>query len=165
MKLYPVVLLIWMSVFLTAGCQNVDKANESPEGEKITFEESMKRPPEQGTIITCEICMVLYPERYEENPDTCPACHGAKEHFQPARMMSNNMAIQEAKILELRVRGYYQKIHFEDDQIDGSSDMVEKIRALQHQRLIHALIYDESAVEAIAEEIHAFDKKLGYPME
>jgi len=162
MKLYSVVLLFCTSVFLAAGCRSVDEANASSEEEKITFEESMREPPEQGTIITCEVCVVLYPEKYEEDPDTCPVCHGAKEHFQPARMMSESMAIQEAKILKLRVKRYSQAIHLEDDQL---FDRVEKVRALQYQRLIHALIYDESAVKAIAAKIRALDKKLGSLME
>lgn len=117
--------------------------------------------PEQGAMIPCEICVVLYPEKYEDKPKTCPVCGGAKEHFQAAQMMTKDMADERAKDIDSRIKHIYSTTNFDDPKSDGFPHKIEEIRDLQHQRLIHALVYDEIEVEAIVKKIHELDEILG----
>jgi len=117
-------------------------------------------PPPQGTIIPCEKCVVLYPERFEDNPSTCPVCHGAKEHFQPARLMDQAMAQMRLHEIDLAIQ---EKLH--DTLIDSldepvGSTQLKDVRTLYRHKLIHLLVYDFPEVETAKEKIRQLDEML-----
>jgi len=119
-------------------------------------------PPPQGTIIPCELCVVLYPERYEKEPKTCPVCHGAKEHFQPARMMSREMAQMQLHELDVEIQEFLYKAVLDSLENPVKLSELKKLRKLYRSKLIHLMIYDFLEVEPVKEKIRQLDKTIEF---
>ena len=117
-----------------------------------------ERPPEQGTIIPCELCVILYPERYEEEPRTCPVCQGAKEHFQPAQMMTREMAQMRLHEMDVDIQEFLHSAVLDSLDKPVDAGQLEKLRALYHRKLIHLLVHGLIEVEPVKEKIIRLDE-------
>jgi len=117
-------------------------------------------PPQQGTIIPCQECTVLYPEKYKYSAQSCPVCSGRKEHFQPARMMNNELAAAEAHELELKIEDFLQKEVLGVSKGPVSVDILRKLRDLYEEKLTFHLIYDKFELEPIKLKILELDKQI-----
>lgn len=117
-------------------------------------------PPQQGTIIPCEECTVLYPEKYKDNPQSCLICSGQKEHFQPARMMNNELAAVEARELELKIEDFLQKKVLGARKKPVSVETLKELRERYKEKLIFHLIYDKFELEPIKARILELDKQI-----
>lgn len=136
------ILIVACIVFQAIGTQSIF-ASEPVNNVELPLDDILaQEPPQQGTMIPCERCVILYPENYEgEEAKFCPLCHGAKEHFQPARMMTDDLALSVLQELDQRI------IQLQKDMIMGSFDatvtvdQLKELRALYKQKLFHLLIY------------------------
>lgn len=118
----------------------------------------LAREPQQGTFITCEECVILYPEKYRDNPESCPVCHGKKEHFQPARMMNEQLARSEARELELRIEKFLIQTIKDAHESPVSAETLEKIRGLYREKLIFHLVHNQFELEPIKSYIIEMDE-------
>jgi hypothetical protein len=134
--------------------------NAQDKTEEIDVDTNAYELPPQGTIIPCELCVILYPERYEKEPQTCLICQGAKEHFQPAQMMTREMAQMQLYELDLKIQQLmYQTIM---DSLSKPVDLgqLKKMHKLYKRKLIHLLVYDFLEVEPVKENILQLDEMI-----
>lgn len=116
-----------------------------------------KDPPQQGIIIQCEECVILYPGRYLQDPESCSVCDGRKEHFQPARMMDSDLVAAEARELEYRVENSMIQCIIEASQTTATIEAFNEIRDLYMQKLRFHLIYGQYELEPIRAHIMKID--------
>ena len=116
--------------------------------------------PQQGTIIPCEECVVLYPEKYKNDPKKCPVCYGKKEHFQPARMMDAQLIDIEAKYLEQKIESFLFDSVMNTYKQPVSKDVLVKMRKLYKEKLIFHLIYGKFEREMIKTKILELDAQI-----
>jgi rubrerythrin len=115
-------------------------------------------PPQQGTIIPCEECVVLYPEKYKADPKSCPLCHGQREHFQTARMMNDELAAVEGHELELKVEDFLLRAVLDARKKPVPIETLREIRDFYREKLIFHLIYDKFELEPIKAHILELDE-------
>ncbi|MBN3038070.1 MAG: hypothetical protein JW869_01475 [Candidatus Omnitrophica bacterium] len=113
--------------------------------------------PQQGTIIPCEECVVLYPQKYKDNSQICPVCGGAKEHFQPARFMNHELAEIEARELELKIERALIDTLEDAQRQTVSLDTLNWIRELYMEKLIFYLVHGQFELEPVKETIYRLD--------
>ena len=111
----------------------------------------------QGTIIPCEECVVLYPDKYKKAPETCPVCRGQKEHFQPARMMDAQLAALEAEELESNLEDYLLETIKQATKKTVSIKTLKEIRKFYIDKLIFHLIYNKFELATIKARIFQLD--------
>jgi len=126
-------------------------------GEMDIDTNAYEQPP-QGTIIPCELCVILYPEKYEKEPQTCPVCHGAKKHFQPAQMMSREMAEMRLHEIDLEIQEFLYKTVLDSLAEPVKLDELKRLRKFYMGKLIHLLVYDFLEVESVKEKFLELDK-------
>jgi len=126
----------------------------------IPFSFAMK-VQQQGTIVPCEECIILYPEKYEDKPQSCPVCRGRKEHFQPARMMSGELVTVEARDLELKIEKFLLKTVTSALKRPVSKKTLKEIRDLYHEKLMFHIIHDKFELEPIKAYILKLDELIG----
>jgi hypothetical protein len=119
---------------------------------------SAARAPEQGTYITCEECVILYPEKYADTPEKCPVCRGKKEHFQPARMMDGPLADVEARELELDIENELLETVMEATREPVTVDRLKEIRSLYMRKLKFNLVHGRFERDPIVHHIREIDK-------
>ncbi len=126
--------------------------------DRIETDTNANTPPPQCTFIPCEQCVILYPDRYEKKPETCPVCHGAKEHFQPAQMMTREMAQMRLHEIDLEIQDFLYKTAI--NSLDKPVD-IEQLKELRNRyihKLIHLLVYDFLEIEPLKEKIITLDQ-------
>lgn len=154
------LLILWVAViFIVAGLSFV-YAQEGM-GEVDVDTNAYELPP-QGTIIPCEQCVVLYPENYEKDPKKCPGCHGAKEHFQPAQMMTREMAQMRLHEIDLDIQEFLYKTILDSLAKPVDLDQLKKMHKLYKRKLIHLLVYDFLEVEPAKEKIRQLDETIEF---
>ncbi|MHC4595416.1 MAG: hypothetical protein ACYS19_10780, partial [Planctomycetota bacterium] len=128
------------------------------EGIMRSFQLPMMEPPQQGTIIPCEECITLYPEKYIDKPQSCPACGGRKEHFQPARLMDDRLATVEGRELELKIEDFLLKTILDAHKRAVPLKTLKETRDFYKDKLIFHLIYDKFELEPIKGHILKLDE-------
>jgi len=116
--------------------------------------------PEQGTMIECEECVVLYPEKYVDDPESCPVCDGRKEHFQPARFMDENLAEQEAKELQYRFERDVLEIVMGATEETVNIEVVKELREDYMRQLRFSMIHGFIDLEMTKAHIYKLDEFL-----
>jgi len=159
MKNYK-LLSLWIFIFVVITGAPLICAQEKM-GEMDIDTNAYQTPP-QGTIIPCELCVVLYPEKYEKEPQTCPVCHGAKEHFQPAQMMSREMSKLRLHEIDLEIQEFLYKTLVDSLSKPVKLDELKKLRKLYMGRLIHLLVYDFLEMESVKDKIRQLDKTIEF---
>jgi len=115
-------------------------------------------PPQQGTFIPCEECVILYPEKYKDKSQSCQTCSGQKEHFQPARLMFGELAAVEARELELKIEDFLLRIILDAHKKPVPIETLSQIRDSYKEKLIFHLIYDKFELEPIKAHIVELDE-------
>lgn len=154
--------LLILGVFICVVVAGPFSAHAQEGVEKIDVDtNAYELPPQQGTFIPCELCVVLYPERYEKEPQTCPVCHGAKEHFQAAQMMTREMAQMRLDEMDVEIQEFLHEMAA--DPLDNSVDVehLKKLRKLYKSKLIHLLVHNFIEVEPVKENIRRLDEQIG----
>ena len=115
------------------------------------------REKEQGLLLECIHCTILYPG--EDRPN-CPECKGAKSHFVPAQMMdrssSQTMIITEiSKFIKEQ-----SKLLTINENIDLlSKDHIDKMREEGFRLLKKLIMYDFDLQEYLKDLIRQLDMK------
>jgi len=120
-----------------------------------TFEE-----PLQGTIIPCELCVILYPKRYEKEPQTCPVCHGAKEHFEAAQMMTREMAQMRLHEIDMEIQEHLHEALIVSLEEHVDIEQLKDLRKLYMRKLIHLMVHGLLEVEPVKEKILQMDEMI-----
>jgi len=147
-------------IFLLCACvlmsgTTIVYAQEEIEVNTNAYEE----PPQQGTFIPCEHCVILYPERYEEDPKSCPVCQGAKEHFQAARMMTREMEKMGLKEIDADIQKFINENKLETlEPLDIEKH--KKLRKLYYSKLIYILVHDFIEVDQVKEKVLETDQTI-----
>lgn len=116
--------------------------------------------PEQGVLISCEECVVLYPEKYAEQPEDCPVCGGKKEHFQLARMMEKALIAAQGRDVELKIEKFMIGTVIRRAATSISLEALQEMRDLYLNKLRFHLVYDYFELEPIKEAITVLDKAI-----
>ncbi len=154
------LLFLWVAIlFIVVGLSLV--CAQEGMGE-MDVDTNAYEPPPQGTIIPCELCVVLYPERYEKDPEKCPVCHGTREHFQPAQMMTREMAQMQLYELDLKIQQLMYQTIMDSLSKPVDLDQLKKMRKLYKRKLIHLLVYDFLEVEPVKEKIRQLDEAIEF---
>ena len=154
------LLILWVAVFLVMGGLSLVYAQKGM-GE-MDVDTNAYEPPPQGTIIPCELCVILYPEHYEKDPEKCPVCHGTREHFQPAQMMTREMAQMQLYELDLKIQQLMYQAIMNSLSKPVDLDQLKKMRKLYKRKLIHLLVYDFLEVEPVKEKIRQLDEAIEF---
>jgi hypothetical protein len=126
----------------------------------VSEEAASPREMEQGTVITCEECVILYPERYRENPGACPVCKGKKEHFQRARMMDGALIDEELAKLESRIEEFLFQAVLGAAEAPVKTAVLRELRALYVEKLKFHLVYSRLEAAPIKARILELDSVL-----
>ncbi len=113
-------------------------------------------PLEQGLLIECIHCKVLYPEL---DSSDCHWCQGAGQYFQPARMMSPELSQQvllQQLIEYCRDWGSFLINH--ESSLDDA--MKENLRKKSLNLLQNILIYNFDLKESLIQLIRTLDSSL-----
>jgi len=117
-------------------------------------------PPQQGAMIPCELCVVLYPQRYEKEPKACPVCNGSKEHFQSAQMMDRQMAQMRLHEIDVDIQEFLYAAFINSEKEGLDVKQLKKLRKHYHHKLVHLMVYDFIEVEAVKEKIIQLDEMI-----
>jgi hypothetical protein len=154
------LLVLWVFIFVfTVGASLVYAQDKI---EEMDVDTNAYELPPQGTFIPCELCVILYPERYEKEPQTCPICQGAKEHFQPAQMMTREMAQMQLYELDLKIQQLMYQTIMDSLSKPVDLDQLKKMHKLYKRKLIHLLVYDFLEVEPVKEKIRQLDEAIEF---
>jgi hypothetical protein len=110
-------------------------------------------PPEQGTFISCELCVTLYPEQ----PQMCSICRGAKEYFQPAQMMTREMAQMRLHEIDVDIQNFLYETVSDSLNQPVPIESLKELRKLYRDKLIHLLVHNFIEVEPVKEKILQLD--------
>lgn len=115
------------------------------------------REKEQGLLLECIHCTVLYPS--EERPN-CPECKGAKMYFVPAHMMdkesSQNMIITELSTF-FKEQNDFLPVHEHADVF--TQENAEKLRKEGFRLLKKLIMYDFDFQEYLKDLIRQLESK------
>ncbi len=145
--------LLIFGVFVFVMAVGLSSLSAQKRKEHVGINTNTYKTPPQGTIIPCELCVVLYPEHYEKDPKKCPVCHGAKEHFQPAQMMTRKMAQIQLHELDVEIQDFLYKTVLDSLAKPVKLHNLKRLRKLYRSKLIHLLVYDFIEVAPLKEKI------------
>lgn len=150
------LLILWVAVLFTVVGLSLVYAQDKTE--EINVDTNVYERPPQGTIISCELCVILYPEHYKKDPEKCPVCHGTGEHFEPAQMMTREMAQMRLHEIDLDIQEFLHETVL--DSLDKPVDVeqLKKLRKFYKRKLIHILVHDFIEVEPVKEKICWLDE-------
>ncbi len=147
-------------IFLVSACvmtTGISLAYAQDKTKETDVNTNAYQPPPQGTFIPCERCVILYPEQYKKGPQACPVCQGAKEHFQPAQMMSREMAQMRLHEIDLEIQDFLHEALLDSLNKPVDAEHLKKLRNLYTHKLIHLLVYNFVEVEPLKEKILTLD--------
>ncbi len=101
-------------------------------------------------------------EHYEKDPERCPVCHGTREHFQPAQMMTREMAQMQLYELDLKIQQLMYQTIMDSLSKPVVLDQLKKMRKFYKRKLMHLLVYDFMEVEPVKEKIRQLDETIEF---
>lgn len=117
--------------------------------------DSDKLSKEQGVLIDCIQCSIIYPDK--DRPD-CPECHGKKQYFLPAQMLdktsSQKLVVHELMQL-LKNETFLEKGYFNSQDI--TSEQEKQLKSICLKLLKNIVIYNFDLKPFIADVIRKLD--------
>jgi len=151
-------IMVMTVIFVFVVLLEAPLVNAQDKGENRDINTNTYEPPPQGTLILCELCVILYPKQYEKEPEKCPVCQGAKEHFQAVQMMDREMARMRLHEIDVDIREFLHETLLDSLEEPVDIKQLKKLRKLYAQKLIHLLVHGFIEVESVKEKIIRLDE-------
>ena len=112
---------------------------------------------EQGIIIECIHCTILYPN---ENRPNCPECKGAKSYFIPAQMMDKQSSIRYIITELIKILANQENLKDFDNTESLPVDTLDIMRNNLFNLLKNIVIYNFNVKNICKDLILDIDKQL-----